>query len=368
MRIITRMSRLGAFWLALLIGAMPLAASAEEPPAPVLPRLDAPAALESPPATLDELPPLISPRPADATDRQKSAAHTKTDASHGESDPDTASTPPSSDSDLAAKIAIAIDGAASSKKPPLPAFPFGYNLRQSSLSWMVGRGDDFGGFSLESNPTLSVGESCGIVASTGFHFLCGPTQTDMPPRLFDFQIGWQSRKWTSDSFGYDFSTRVGAFSDFDGTARKGVRFPGHAVGYYRWSPKLDVALGVEVLDRDDITLLPVAGFILTPRNDLRLELVFPRPSIEVRITPSQSLYLAGEMGGGTWAIERAANTNDVVTYRDLRLLLGLSHRDGEGGQSGIELGYVFGRDLSYRSNVGDYQPGDTLLIRMTHRY
>jgi hypothetical protein len=104
--------------------------------------------------------------------------------------------------------------------------------------------------------------------------------------------------------------------------------------------------------------------ILLPRDDLRLELVFPRPRIEVQVSPKNSLYLAGELGGGTWAIERMTGVDDVVTYRDLRLLLGIQGGDDEGYQSGFEIG----RDLSYRSKLGDYQPGDTVLFRLTSRY
>lgn len=248
------------------------------------------------------------------------------------------------------------------------AYPFGYNLRQSNTSWLVGDGDDFGMFSLESLPSLSPGKGWGIVSGVGFHFLGGPIQTDMPPRLFDFQIGLQGRKWISDTFGYDVAARVGAFSDFEGSAREGVRFPGHAVGYYRWQPAMDLVFGIEVLDRDDISLLPVAGVILTPRDDLRLELVFPRPRLEVRLNPTHSIYLAGELGGGTWAVERIDDTDDVATYRDLRLLLGLSSRDEEGTYSNLEIGYVFERDLSYRSGTADFRPDDTLLIRVTNTY
>lgn len=355
MRINTLKKRCCGAWLALLMGAIPIVCVAQEARSQTDSFLSAPPVLEATPPGPEGLPPLISPSFDDGTvfEARPSEVPGKSEPTRGE---------------RKGNEGIAIDDADSSTDDPIPAFPFGYNLRQGNLSWLVGRGDDFGDFSLESIPSLAAGEKMGLVGSTSFHFLSGPSRTDMPPRLFDFQIGWQQRNWTSDTFGYDLSARVGAFSDFEGSARKGIRFPGHAVGYYRWNATLDLVLGIEVLDRDDISLLPVVGVILKPRDDLLLELVFPRPRIEVLMTPTHSLYLAGELGGGTWAIERTTQNNDVVTYRDLRLLLGISSRDEKGNQSGLEIGYVFGRDLSYRSGVGDYQPGDTLLIRLTNRY
>jgi hypothetical protein len=245
---------------------------------------------------------------------------------------------------------------------------FGYNLRKDDTSWLVGGGDNFGMFSLESYPLLPPDKTWGVVSGVGIHWLGGPVRTDLPPRLLDFQIGLQRREWTSETFGYDVTARIGAFSDFEGSARQGIRYPGHAVGYYRWTPACDFVFGIEYLDRDDINLLPVAGLILTPRDDLRLELVFPRPRVEVRISPKSSIYLAGELGGGTWDIERPAQADDVVTYRDLRLLFGFSSCEEDGGESGFEIGYVFDRDLTYRSGNGDFAPGSTILIRLTERY
>jgi hypothetical protein len=248
------------------------------------------------------------------------------------------------------------------------AAPFGYNLRSSSTSWLLGGGNQLGMFSLESLPTLQPGEQTGIVTGIGLHWLSGPVQTDLPPRLFDFQIGLQRRKWLTASLGYDIAARIGAFSDFEASAREGIRYPSHAVGYYRASPGLDFVLGVDYLSRDDVKVLPVAGLIMKPRDNVRLELVFPRPCVEWQINSANSVYLAGELGGGTWAIERAPPSSDVVTYRDYRLLLGLSTLGNESSQSAIEFGYVFGRRLSYRSGSGDYSPIDTLVVQITQRY
>jgi len=251
---------------------------------------------------------------------------------------------------------------------PCVAMPFGYNLRTDNTSWLLGGGNQFGMFSLESLPTLAQGENWGLVTGAGFHFLSGPVQTDMPPRLFDFSVGFQRRKWLTDSLGYDIAARVGAFSDFEGSARKGIRYPSHGVAFLKLNPTTNLVLGVDYLSRDDIKILPVAGLILKPRDDLRLDLVFPRPCIEWQFSPDNSLYLAGELGGGTWAIQRTPAANDVVTYRDYRLLLGLSTKGDKGNQAALEFGYVFGRHLSYRSGQGDYSPIDTLIIQLTKRW
>src|SRR5690606_24615662 len=117
----------------------------------------------------------------------------------------------------------------------------------------------FGIVSLENLATLSVGDPSGMVAGFGVHFLDGPVRTEMPPRLFDFSIGYQRREWLRPNFGWDFLFRVGAFSDFEGSAKDGVRFPGHVVTFLQASPSLTWLLGIDYLDRDDISLLPVVG-------------------------------------------------------------------------------------------------------------
>jgi hypothetical protein len=84
---------------------------------------------------------------------------------------------------------------------------------------------------------------------------------------------------------------------------------------------------------------------------------------------SQSwLYIGGEIDGGTWAIERNDQWNDNVTYRDLRLVFGIETWIDDCVCSGLEFGYVFDRELSYRSGIGDYSPEDCLMVRLVGRY
>ena len=247
----------------------------------------------------------------------------------------------------------------------------GYNATQSNTTWLAG--GDFGMFSLESYPALKFGNDSAVSFGTGFHFLNGPSVPDMPPRLFDFQLAYQARKQFSQRTMFDVRLGVGAFSDFEGSARKGIRFPGHAVGYYECHSELASVFGVEVLDRDDISVLPVGGFVWRPFDDLVLECIFPRPRIQLKLDSDSVMYFGGELGGGTWAIKRhdaskdEARYNDNATYRDLRVTWGIARFDDE-SNSALEIGWAFDRSLEYRSNVGNTDFDGALVLRCHTHY
>ncbi|MHB8972112.1 MAG: hypothetical protein ACYC3X_06835 [Pirellulaceae bacterium] len=149
---------------------------------------------------------------------------------------------------------------------------WGYRSAQSVVSWMVGDGNQFGDFSFGSDYYQSSGVASGFGIGAEIHFLAGPEQTDMPPRLYNFSLGYQKRALMGD-LAYDAAAAVMAASDFEGSSRRGIRFPAHAVGYLALEPNLDVVLGADFLDRADIRVLPVAGLIWRPDPDIRLELV-----------------------------------------------------------------------------------------------
>ena len=122
--------------------------------------------------------------------------------------------------------------------------------------------------------------------------------------------------------------------------------------------ELQFTLGVDYLDRDYLELLPVFGATLKPAPWLRCDVLFPKPRFALRIAPETWVYVAGELGGGQWGIERVDRSPDVVAYRDYRLLLGVTTgTDSEGAKSMsfLEIGYVFDRRLEYRSGT-NYKP------------
>jgi hypothetical protein len=258
------------------------------------------------------------------------------------------------------------DGDAGQPKVEFGDF-LGYNSVQDDTTWLFGSGDDLGIFSLESFPTLDLTDSSSLVTGIGVHFLNGPIRTDLPPRLYDFQIAYHMRHALGERLVFDFKAGVGVFSDFEGSAREGVRNPGHAVGFFEIAPWLVSVGGLEVLDRDDYNLLPVGGVILRPAENLILEMVYPRPKVQFKHKPNRAIYVSGELGGDTWAIERAYAVNDVVTYKDLRILFGAISFNKRTDTS-LELGWAFDRRLSYRSNQGNYQPDDAFLMQFRVHY
>jgi hypothetical protein len=67
-------------------------------------------------------------------------------------------------------------------------------------------------------------------------------------------------------------------------------------------------------------------------------------------------------GGGDWAVARTAGP-DLVDLRDYRLLLGLERKVIGGLDGRLEVGYVFGRHIQFRSRSPEFSPSDTVLVR-----
>ena len=244
-----------------------------------------------------------------------------------------------------------------------------YRSDEESLSYLPGDGDQFGWLSFESSPYLGRGYKSGITTAINIHLLSGPNVVPLPPRLYDFSLGYQKRGRIKDYMSYDLATSIGVFSDFEDSARDGIRFPGHAVGMLHLKPELDFVFGVDYLSRDDIKLLPVGGISWRPKAmpDMRFDLVFPRPRIDYSIDNQSRIYLAGRLGGGTWDIEFPNNSNDVMTYRDLQLLLGFENRNSNGNLSSVEFGYVFDRRLQFRTLSQSTEFDDAFVLRFVIR-
>jgi hypothetical protein len=85
-------------------------------------------------------------------------------------------------------------------------------------------------------------------------------------------------------------------------------------------------------------------------------------------TSSNWFFVSGELGGGSFTIQRTGAVHDIVTLRDYRLMAGWEARGTKRHTCRIEAGWVFNRAVEYASGIGNYNPGDTAIIRIASDY
>jgi hypothetical protein len=245
----------------------------------------------------------------------------------------------------------------------------------SLTQWMPGHRDRFGMLTFAGDSAVAWEDWGGLASTHGYavHFLNGPVRSDLPSKLFDLHWGLHWNGEITPGWSASLSGKVGLFTDFEDSVRDGWRFPAHAVVFHDWTETIEGVAGVKYLDRENLPPLPVLGVILRPDDRVRLEAIFPEPRVAWRVHAESDsenwLSLSGEIGGGEWAIERS-NTDlaDVVTYNDYSAVLGFHHYMLSGTDIAFEIGYVFARDLEYRSGAGDFQPDEAFFIRWSSHF
>lgn len=264
----------------------------------------------------------------------------------------------------------------------LPGSPWlGLATKERSLTFSVlpGSGDSLGMTSLDLRTTIFPVRLPILMFSPRFswHFLGGPTTTDLPARLYEVALETQLFIPLNDRWSMLGGIAPSLFSDFDNLSGDALRITGHGIVFYKWSETTKLAAGFLYLDRNDVTALPLVGLIYKPgagygQSNLKVEIMFPKPRVAYRFRQNGDRewwgYLAGEFGGGTWAIERASGANDMVTYRDFRLIAGVEQVRGDAFRWLLEAGYVFGREIEYESKLGNMEIRDAALIRFGFVY
>jgi hypothetical protein len=220
--------------------------------------------------------------------------------------------------------------------------------------------------------TLIAPRAPGWSLTPGFqvHFLDGPTRTDLPEQLYNARInlGWMHQ--INPRLGVQLAIAPGVNTDFRQSSSDAFRMTGRALGFYGLSPQTQLLFGIAYLDREDVRILPAIGVIHSPTPDYRFEFIFPKPKLAYRLSQMANaaagerwVYLSGEFGGGSWAIERASGAEDIATYRDWRLIVGMESKAQTGPGWLVEMGIVFNRDLEYKSGIGDFEPDGAGMLR-----
>ncbi|HUT12794.1 MAG TPA: DUF6268 family outer membrane beta-barrel protein [Thermoguttaceae bacterium] len=243
--------------------------------------------------------------------------------------------------------------------------------------WLPGGGSDrFGVGSVELKSVLALpipSREYPLIVTPGFavHYLDGPISRDLPPRLYDAYAQFRWMRRLSPRLGIDLAITPGVFSDFEQGDADAFRITGHGAAMWTAGPDFKIVLGAAYIDRFSTDVLPIAGFIWTPHEDVEFELVFPNPRIARRIDSAGActddvqdwLYVAGEFGGGIWSVQRASGAADVVDYTDWRIFLGLQRKAIGRLDRHVEIGYVFAREIRYAGATPDLEPNDTVMLR-----
>jgi len=205
-----------------------------------------------------------------------------------------------------------------------------------------------------------------LIPTLQMHFLDAPSFVNLPPTLYAtyFDFMWLPR--VSERLSGMVSVAPGWYSDFEGD--DGFRLTGRGIARYDWIPdQLQLVLGVIYLGRLNSKVIPAAGLIWKPSDDLNFELVFPRAKIGRRLSWGMGfenwVYLAGGFGGNTWSIVTPGGGQDKLDMLDWRLMLGWEQKRNGGAGVRFEVGYVFARELEFASTATEFKLDDTLLLR-----
>lgn len=205
------------------------------------------------------------------------------------------------------------------------------------------------------------------------HYLDRPAFPDLPSEVYDAEVSFRHlRKFGEGPWAMNAAVTLGQYSDFEASDADAFRVTGQAFAVYESSPAMTWVFGVVYLNREDLSLIPAVGFIYEPNPNVKFDAILPRPRISWRL-PSGAigsgserlLYIGGEFGGGIWSIDRpSTGRQDLLTYNDYRLLIGIENKRGLGAISHrLEFGYVFGRELEFSSATPDVRLDDSLFLR-----
>jgi hypothetical protein len=216
-----------------------------------------------------------------------------------------------------------------------------------------------------------------ITPRAGLHLFDGPSTIDVPSSVNDFDLSFATFKTLNERWSVRGSVSVGLYGDdYSLDDSDALRFSGFAAAVYQASEEWQWMFGAAYLNRDDLSVIPVAGFI-RDCGDVRYEIMMPRPRIVWRLPQDEAgaeraVYIAGDLGGGAWAVQRADGTTDTLNLSSYGFGIGYETKAGPGsflaGKRRYELGYVFGRSVEYQNTGEDVSLDDSLVARVGWSY
>jgi len=194
--------------------------------------------------------------------------------------------------------------------------------------------------------------------------------------FFDFSVGLNWVKPVNQQWTWMLGIKPGIATDFDNTSSDMWRIRANAFAIYAVSPMTQWIFGAVATGRSDLPVLPAVGVIWWPREQVKVDLTFPRPRVTWLMKcvgdRERWMYVGGELGGGTWAVGLPGGFEDELTYRAYRLAIGMEFLPAgarrPGGQpvtrdaAYIEAGLSFGRELELETAGDSFEPESVLYL------
>ena len=207
-----------------------------------------------------------------------------------------------------------------------------------------------------------------------FHFWNGPQSVapatpsfDLPAQVYSSYLAFDHITDPSKRSGLETNFTVGFYSDYKNTSSDGLRFTGKLLGWSRLNEYTVAKFGVEYFDRLDIKLLPAFGLYMNPNPDMKLDLYFPKTKLAHRLPRINNYdawgYIGAELGGGSWAIDRANGSKDQADVNDVRAFFGVEWMGNAQVTGFLDLGYVFNREIVYRNSAPKLDLSDAMMLR-----
>ena len=202
----------------------------------------------------------------------------------------------------------------------------------------------------------------------------------LPANLFEYTVGLSWIRPINERWMVRSMLGVALATDNMNMTSDAWQFRGGVFAVYEPDERWQWVFGAIAIGRNDLPVVPAVGVIWSPEPDRKIDLTFPKPKISMLISDDGSRQQWGHigmgLGGGTWAFERADRTNDQLTYGDWRVVAGWESlpaplegkRFTPGRMLGVEIGYVFSRDVEFNSDSPDIPLSDALVLDITTRF
>jgi hypothetical protein len=241
--------------------------------------------------------------------------------------------------------------------------------RMTAIWLAPGGAHGFGMTDLDVNHTWLLGyddlPALNITPGMGMHLWSGPLGLNLPARVYDLYVDFLWRPIDRQRSGVSFGMTPGLYGDFTRFDGHTLQFTGWGLGNYRFNSEWNALGGLAFVRQLRSHWLPIGGVVWTPNDDTRVEMLIPKPRLVRRCRSdeygSAFWYLAGQLGGGAWAVADTPTNNVLVSYSDLRLLVGLETFHVRGREWNAEVGYVFSRHLAINGNAAQSPAGTALL-------